>query len=201
VLNEEIVIGLVGAGSVSPGRRRGIEVFIYNFKQSGAEFEYDGSEWTQYKVSNTAYVIIELNSDDANFVNVWSVDTWKEKDEDGVMHKYYEVQGMFTFELIQAQIGNKLMWIIPIGEDTDHGLLTGQAKTRKTGTENHTIAATLTGYFIWHESDGDDKDEGAGTMSLRINSKMTNDWHSLGGEEASNAIVDYLESKNYEPYY
>jgi hypothetical protein len=174
------------------------EVFIYNLKQSGAEYQYDGSEWTQHKVSSTAYVVIEPNNDDANFVNIWSIDTWKEKDEDtGRMQKYYEVQDVFTLELLQAQIGNKLMWIMPLAGDTENSLLTGQAKTKRIGTENHTIAATFTGYFIWHESDGDYRDEGAGTMSLKLNSKMTNDWYSLSGEGATNTIVDYLESKDY----
>jgi hypothetical protein len=174
------------------------EVFIYNLKQSGTEYQYDEGGWTQSKVSSTSYLVIEPNIDDANFVNVWSVDTWKEKDDTGKMQNYYEVQDVFTLELIQAQIGNKLMWIMPVAiGDGDNGLLTGQAKTRKIGTVNHTIAATLTGYFIWHETDGDYRDEGAGTMSLKLSSKMTNDWHALSGEDAANAIVAYLESKGY----
>jgi len=174
------------------------EVFIYNLKQSGAEYEYDGSEWTQSKVSITGYVIIEPNIDDANFVNGRSVETWKEKDPNGKMQKYYEVQDMFTFEFLQAQIGKKLMWIImPSADDTDHTLLTGEAKTRKIGTENRTIAAKLTGYAIWDETDGDYRNVGSGTVLLQLNSKMTTDWHALSGEDATDAIVDYLESKGY----
>jgi hypothetical protein len=177
----------------------GAEVFIYNSNQSGTEFEYDGSEWTQYKVGGrTTYVVIEPNSDDANFVNVWSVDTWRGKDANGVMHNYYEVQDMVTLEFIQARIGNKLMWIVPIVGDTEYDLLTGQAKKVKIDAENHTIPVTLTGYFIWNESDVDYRDEGAGTTSMKLNAKMTKQWHSLGGEDAKDAIVAYLESKGYE---
>lgn len=181
------------------------DVFIYNSKESTAEFEYDENEqadweWVQYKEIDKAYVVFEPNSNDANFVDVLSIYFWKEKNDVGVMCKYYEIGGVTTLEHIQAQIGTKLMWILPIVDaGGTNGLLSGQAKTKKIGAVDHIIAATITGSYVWRDSDGDYRDEGTGTLSWTLNSKMTTDWHALSGENAKNQIVAYLEGLGYTP--
>jgi len=180
------------------------DVFIYNSKTSNAEFEYDKNEegwsWMRYKSIDKAYVVFEPNSVDANFVNILFVDFWKEKDGSGVMRKYYGVGDVITLELVQAQIGIKLMWIMPIVDSYGtNGLLSGQAKAIKIVAINHTIAATFTGSIVWHDSDGDYRDEGTGTLSWTLNPKMTNNWHTLSGESAKDEIVADLVELGYEP--
>lgn len=165
------------------------DVFIYNLKQSGVEFEDQEGEgnWTQSsKVSYTSYAIIEVNMDGPSLVSLWSVDTWKESGKN-----YYDVneEDVNTFKLLPAQNGTK--WILL----TDGTLLTGQVKSTKIGNQNLTIATKLTGYFIWQDLTGGDI--GAGTMSLQLNATMTKNWHAISGAEAKDALVAYLVSKGY----
>ena len=177
------------------------DVFVYNAKQSGVDFYYDGDSWIQSKASGSGtYLIIEPNYDD-NTVNVWEADTWKEKDEEtGETYKYYEVGDVYTLDFLQAQIGKKLMWIVNGTDDVYNTriMVSGQAKLKKIGTENHTVAATLTGYAIW--GDIADEDLGGGAVSLTLNAKFTL-YVQDSGEDVDIAISAYLEEVlGYESY-
>jgi hypothetical protein len=166
------------------------DVFIYNLKQSGVEFQDEEGNWTQSKVSDTTYFVIEVDMDGPSLVSLWSVDTWKASGKN-----YYDVneQDVSNFELLPAQNGKK--WIILYASDTEHGLLTGQVQSTKIGNQKLNIATKLTGYFIWHDVTGGDI--GAGTMSLQLNVTMTKNWHALSSAEAKDALVVYLVSKGY----
>jgi hypothetical protein len=179
------------------------DVFIYNVKQRGVDFYYDEDKesWTKSKASGSGtYLIAEPNYDE-NTVNIWEAETWKEKDEEtGETYKYYEVGDMYTLDFLQTQIGKKLMWIISGTNDAYNTriMLAGQEKLKKIGTENHTVAAALTGYAIW--GDIVDEDLGGGAVSLTLNSKFTL-YVQDSEEDAATAISDYLENVlGYEPY-
>lgn len=152
-----------------------VNVFVYNLKQSGAEFEYDSGAggWVKEPKSNhTFYIVVEVDRSNLNSINIWSVETWKEKDA-GVTTNYYTKDGPSDINFVETLIANKTTWIAS-GDVGDNTLImiSGQAKSKKIGNTNYIVAATLTGYAIFGDIEPDE-DIGGGTLSLTLNSKIT----------------------------
>jgi hypothetical protein len=179
------------------------DVFVYNKKNSGVEFEYYGDSWTQSNPSSDSgqYLIIEPNYND-NTVNILEADTWKEKDEGGVTHKYYEAYEIGTLAFLQTRIGSKQMWIISGNGTGDSNntriIISGQPKSTKIGTDTYTVAATLNGYAIWGAIV--DEDLGGGSMSLKLNSTITKELVSSDADVISAISAYFEEVLGYEPY-
>ncbi|MGD0552755.1 MAG: hypothetical protein ABSB25_08895 [Sedimentisphaerales bacterium] len=175
------------------------DVFVYNFKQSGVELEYnaDTDAWVQSKLSGTTYVVIQVDSD-SNSVNIWSIDTSKEKDPDtGETTKYYTVNGPDTVNFLQTPIAKKNTWIIEgTLDDSTRLMLSGPSKSAKIGSKTYTVAAALSGYSIYGSID--DEDLVGGTLSLTLNSTITKVMVSSDADVAG-AIDDYFQGLGYEP--
>jgi len=186
------------------------DVFVYNSSfKSGVEFKYDGDKdaWGQLKVSGSAYVVVRVDSNSPNDVDIWSIDTWEEKDTDEddkpITIKYYTVDGPLTLSFLQTLIANKNTWIIegtPGDQHNSRNLFSGQAKLTKIGSQTYTVAATLSGYVIF--GDIESENVGGGPMSLKLNSKFTLyvQQQMAVGEDVESAISDYFENVlGYEP--
>jgi hypothetical protein len=182
------------------------DVFVYNAKQSGVYFYYDGDvdAWVQSKSSgDTIYVVIQVDSSSPGSVNIYSIDTWKEKGTDEndkpITYKYYTVDGPYTFSFLQTTIAKKITWIIEgtAGEYNSRIMVSGQTKSTKIGTVNYTVAATLTGYSI--DGDIESQDVSGGTVSLKLNSTITKELVS-SDEDVAGAIDTYFQGLDYEPY-
>jgi hypothetical protein len=177
------------------------DVFVYSFKLSGAELEYnaDTDAWVQVKPSNHTYVVIQVDSNSPDSVNIWSIDTWKEKDTDtGETTKYYTVTGPDTVNFLQTLIAKKNMWIVEgTLSDSTRFMLSGQTKSTKIGSQTYTVAATLNGYSIY--GDIESEDLVGGTLSLTLNSKVTAALAALDEEDVAIAIDDYFQGLEYEP--
>jgi hypothetical protein len=187
------------------------DVFVYNFKQSGVDFYYDGDvdAWVKSKSGGgTTYVVVQVDSDYANAtdINIWSIDTWKEKETDEdtgktITIKYYSVDGPYTMSFLQTLIAKKTMWIVEgdVGDEYNSRImLSGQAKSTKIGTVNYIVAATLSGYSI-DGSIGSGDVEG-GTVSLKLNSTITKALVA-SDEDVLGAIDSYFgeDGLGYEP--
>jgi hypothetical protein len=181
------------------------DVFVYNFKESGVDFYYDGDvdAWVQSKPSgDTAYVVIQMDSGSSD-VNIYSIDIWKEKEEDedtGKMttYTYYSVDGPYTISFLQTTITRKNMWIIEgtaSDEENTRMMLSGQAKSTKIGSGTYTVAATLSGYFVFGNIENEDV--GGSTVSWKLNSKITKEL--VSSDDVISSIDAYFEGLGYEP--
>jgi hypothetical protein len=187
------------------------DVFVYNLKQSGVEFGYDEDKdaWAPKKSSYVSYVVIQVDIS-ASDVNIWAIDTWKEKDTDEddtpITVKYYTIDGPYTISFLQTTIAKKNTWIVEGISSDEYNtriMVSGQEKLTKIGTENYTVAATLTGYAIY--GDIESQDVGGGPLSLKLNSTITNKIlvALASSDEIESAISYYFESEaggSYEPY-
>ena len=178
------------------------DVFVYNAKQSGMEFGYDADAdaWTQSKSGDTTCVVIQADSNSPGFVNMCSINTWKEKDDEGVMHKYYALDGIYTISFLQTQIAKKNTWIIS-GTSSDeynaHIMVSGQARSTKIGSGAYTVAAFLNGYTTY--GDIENQNVGGGPLSLQLNFRITEELVS-SDEDIIDAISAYFEEVlGYEP--
>jgi len=176
------------------------DVFVYNLKQSGVEFGYnaDKDAWAPTKSSYVSYVVIQVDSNSPDSVNIWAIDTWKEKDADtGETTKYYTVDGPYTISFLQTTIAKKNTWIaegISSDQSNTRVMVSGQAKSTKIGTDTYTVAATLSGYAIF--GDIADEDVGGGPVSLTLNSKITTALVSSDAD-VPGAISNYFDGLGY----
>ncbi|MGA2171853.1 MAG: hypothetical protein ABSG82_02410 [Sedimentisphaerales bacterium] len=182
-------------------------VFVYNLKQSGVEFEYNADTkdgegaWVQSpKSSDTEYVVIQVDSNSPDSVNIYSINTQKGKDPDtGEAYKNYTVDGPYTISFLQTTIA-KNMWIVEGTLDDGYNTritLSGQAKSSKIGSHTYTVAAALSGYSIYG-SINDNQDIGGGPVSLTLNSKITTALVSSDADVIG-AIDTYFQGLGYEP--
>jgi len=174
------------------------DVFVYNFKQSGVELAYnaDTDAWVQSKPGHTTYVVVQVDSNSPDSVNIWSIDTWKEKDTDEddkpITIKYYTVDGPSTVSFLQTPIAKKNVWIVEgTLDDSTRLMLSGQSKSTKIGTTKYIVAATLSGYSIYGSID--EEDLVGGTISLTLNSTITKVLVS-SDDDVDGAISDYFEN-------
>jgi hypothetical protein len=175
------------------------DVFVYNFKKSGVEFENDGDAWIKSpKSSDTTYVVIQVDSNSPDSINIWSVDTSKGKDPDtGETFKTYTVDGPSTVSFLQTPIAKKNTWIIEgTLDDSTRLMLSGQTKLTKISSQMYTVAAALSGYSIYGSIDGEDL-VGA-TISLTLNATITKVMVS-SDEDIAGAIDDYFHGLGYDP--
>jgi hypothetical protein len=179
------------------------DVFVYNFKLGGVYFEQDDEgNWVRSKPEgDTLYFVIQVDSNSPDSVNIRVIDTWKEKDDEGVMHKYYTIDGPYTISFLQTLIARKNTWIIEgttSDEDNTRIMVSGQAKLKKIGTPTYTVAATLTGYLIYGNIES--QEVGGHTVSLKLNSKITTALVSSDAD-VTGAIDAYFgeDGLGYEP--
>jgi hypothetical protein len=169
-------------------------VIVYNMKQNNSNIDWDdmSQQWSQTKDTYTSYVIVEpIGSGTAK---VFSVDIWQEK-ESGKTTKYASAQSVGEMELIEAQIGKKLMWIISFEDGNNRVMLTGEAKNAKIGTTPYTFASKFAGLSIWDRNeDGGDRYVGSSNITMSLNSSYTKRAYddNLDGEGAMNALLNYL---------
>ncbi|MGB7581554.1 MAG: hypothetical protein WBL85_03785 [Sedimentisphaerales bacterium] len=205
---KRLLVVLLALGLSVPAMAHSGGVLVYNLKQSGVEFEYnsDANAWAQSPKSNHShYLVIELDSNYPDSINLWSVETWKEKDA-GVTTNYYTAEGPADINFTETSAASKTIWIIsdifPSGGSPVHIMVSGQAKPTKIGTGTYTVAAAMSGYVIF----GDiipDGDVGAGTLSMTLNPKATTAlaaWVLSDSGDVDSAISDYFETTlGYEP--
>lgn len=173
-------------------------VLIYNWKEKIIEMELEAEQWYQWKENLKGYIVLEPNAPDE--ANIWFIETWKEKDLDGKMRKYYYTDGPFTLELIKADLGKKTVWVLISMSDQHSLILTGDAKPTKIGGEKFTIPKKFDGTFVWDEPQGDDdRDFGTAKESLRLHPRRTAEAKEAKwtGRQAADAIADHLERKGY----
>ncbi len=204
---KRLLVVLLALGLSVPAMAHSGGVLVYNLKQSGVEFEYDSdaNAWAQSPKSNHShYLVIELDSNSPGSINLWSVETWKEKDA-GVTINYYTAEGPADINFTETSTASKTIWIISdifsSGDSSVHIMVSGQAKSTKIGTGTYTVAAAMSGYVIF--GDIPDGDVGAGTLSLTLNPKatiaLTAQVQNDSGDIDS-AISDYFENVlGYEP--
>jgi hypothetical protein len=178
------------------------DVFVYNAKQSGMEFGYDADTdaWIQSKSGDTTYIVIQTDSNSPGFVNICAINTWKEKDDEGVMYKYYALDGVYTISFLQTQIAKKNTWIISGTSSDEHNariMVSGQARSIKIGSGTYTAAALLNGYTTY--GDIESENIGGGPLSLQLNFRITEELVS-SDEDITDAISAYFEEVlGYEP--
>lgn len=168
------------------------DVFVYNWIENKTGFELDGSTWEQIKDKPAGYNVVDV---DNNEITIWSIVTWKGKDKNGKTQNFCELDFVESYELLQVQIENKQMWIIPAAGDAWRMLLMGEAKPNKISSS--TIAAKLDGFAIVDEADGANREIRNVKTSFRLNSKMTLDCRGLTAEQAVERILGSLEIKGY----
>jgi hypothetical protein len=198
---KRLLVVLLALGLSVPAMAQAAGVLVYNLKQNGVEFEYNSGTgaWVQSPKSNHAhYIVIEMDSNYPDSINLWSIETWKEKDA-GVTTNYYTAEGPADINFIETSIANKTRWIISdifsSGGSSTHIMVSGQAKSTKIGLQNYVVAATMSGYVIF--GDIPDEDVGAGTLSLTLNPKVTTAlaaWVLSDSGDVDNAISDYFET-------
>lgn len=182
-------------------------VFVYNYKESGVEFGYNadanagaGAWVVPPKSSHTTYIVIQADSNSPDSVNLWSIDTWKEKDPDtGETHKYYTVDGLYTINFLETTIAKKKTWIaegILSDSYSTHIMLSGQTKLTKIGSQPYTVAAALSGYTIYGNIANEDV--GGGPVSLTLNTTITKVLVS-SDDDVAGAIDTYFQGFGYEP--
>lgn len=201
---KRLLVVLLALGLSVPAMAQSTDVnaFVYNLKQSGVEFEYDSgtSAWVKSPKSNhTFYVVVEVDGSAPTSINLWSVETWKEKDA-GVTTNYYTKEGPSDINFIETPIANKMMWIASgdVGNNTLI-MVSGQAKLKKIGTTTYTVAATMSGYAIFGDIEPDE-DIGGNTVSLTLNPKITTALVAqvlIDSGDVDSAISDYLEGLGY----
>jgi hypothetical protein len=178
------------------------DVLVYNAKQSGMEFGYDADAdaWVQSKPGAVAYVVIQTDSNTPGFVSICSINTWKEKDDEGVMHKYYAFDGIYIISFLQTPIAKKNTWVISGTSSERYNariMVSGQARSIKIGSGAYTAAALLNGYTTY--GDIESENIGGGPLSLQLNFRITEELVS-SDEDITDAISAYLEEVlGYEP--
>jgi hypothetical protein len=175
----------------------GANVFIYGSKETSASISYDWGTWEQSKESETAFVIVEPNDTDAT-AGLWAIEVWKEKGKDGKTYKCAAAEEVGEVDLLKAQVGKKLMWVISSEGADSRAMLTGQAKPTKIGDETVVVATSLTGTSIWDESESEnERDLGTAKVALKLNAKLTLSEYALSGSEAMDAIMKDLVEEGY----
>jgi hypothetical protein len=179
------------------------DVFVYNTKQTGVEFGYseDSDAWDQLKSDDTTYVVIQVDSNTPDFVNICTINTWKEKDDVGLKHKYYALDGVYLISFLQTPIAKKNTWIIS-GTSSElyntHIMVSGQAKPAKIGSGTFTVASVLNGYTTY--GDIENQNVGGGRLSLQLNFRITEELVSRD-EDMIDAVSAYLEEVlGFEPF-
>lgn len=201
----------------------GASVLIYTMKSSDTGMEYDWDDdigaymWYQWKGTYPGYLIIGpgSSSESIELRAVWTDKYGKQK--------YAYTQYWGEIELVQASIlasnKTKWTWILSDVEDEYRMLLTGDIKPIMIGSvKNKTykscgschdsadladkgdidpnIPATLTGYTIMDEKEGDPvityRDLFIGKMTLTLNTKMTLKAHLDGNLDAYDATYGVL---------
>jgi hypothetical protein len=190
---KKLLLILVLLAIAVPVSAKGL-VVVYNMKQSNSNIDWDdmSQEWSQTKDTYNAYVVVEPTG--SGTAKVFSIDIWNEKDKSGKTTKYASAQSVGEMDLIPAQIGKKLMWIISFEDGKNRVLLTGAAKNAKIGTSAYTFASKLAGLSIWNQGDGGDRYIGSGKITMSLNSSYTKYAYdnTLDGEGAMNKLLEHL---------
>jgi len=170
-------------------------VYVESYKETEIVINPNTGQGDIDKPSGRAYRILEQVDNDT--IANQTIELWKDKDDNGKMQNYYEVDPQWTADFITADIGKKLMWVISYEDGTVRLLLTGEAKLNK--TIGSTIAVKLDGYAIWDEIDDDEgiRDVGYGKLSFKLDAKLTLKVKGLSSEQAVDAIVNDLKASGY----
>ncbi len=172
-------------------------VYIEQYNETEIEVDPNTGQGGLNKHSGRAYRILEQVDNDT--IANRTIELWKDKDDNGKMQNYYEVDPQWTADFIMADIGKKLMWIISYEDGTVRLLLMGEAKLNK--TIGLTIAAKLDGYALWDEIDDDEGEVerhiGYGKVTFRLDAKLTLKVKGLSSEQAVEVIVNDLKARGY----
>jgi hypothetical protein len=193
------------------------DVLVYNAKQAEVEMQSASGVWLQVNGSYTDYFVIEPQTNGT--AGVWSVMTYKAKDQSGKTQNYYTTQNLGALALLQVQVGAKQKWIITGTSSQLRIMLTGDGKPAKPAPGDHgngplcsnchsgrpdraatpASAPTMTGSSVWDETTGADRAIGTAKISIKLNTKMTATVAKSGynSSAAVNYIVGTLTAKGY----
>ncbi len=177
----------------------GAEVLIYKMTTKQVSFMEDPSGWELEKENVKGYLVLEGGPGD-DTVDLWSIGLWKDKDPNGKMQKYAGAEHAGKYEIIEAEIGNKTLWIITGGDEDQKVLLTGQMTEAKLGDEVQHFAKKLTGIVISDTEDNPgERDIGNTKVTLALQTKESIEAlaEDYDGDEAVDFLLNELEGKGY----
>jgi hypothetical protein len=202
------------AAIASAGTVQKQEVLIYTYTEKVTDYtcDVDGIDlsqvnyypWEKTVSTKTGYVALQSTSTVS--IAAWYVDTWKEKDANGVTHKYAKPEHPATYIYNRTNVNSKRTWILALKSLDKYTVLKGDEKEIWVpAVDKHADAPTaLTGSREWYYTSADNiLHAGTSTMTLKYHSKFTNQYYAdpamLDAMYAVEGIIgEYLADKGYE---
>jgi hypothetical protein len=167
------------------------DVFIYSHKSSGSGTDNNNGDWGTFKVTETAYTIIQVNFNDTNKIDIWAIGLTK---ANGIKYAALDEIGEVNFVVAPLSAANKTVWIIGADDSNGFFMVSGQAKQKKIDIGySPLVASSLSGPYIWDQTIGSHRAIGIGKIAMSLNTDFTKQAHNYStAKDAANALIAAL---------
>ncbi len=182
-----IILCATAIASAQPQAKSEVIIYKYMEKSTDHTCDFSGSsddmlntlEWEKSNEKETGYFIMQRGAASSTVAYGWHVYTWKAPDKNGKMQKYALMGSYVVYNFNTAHVGDKVSWIVGLGNSDGHFVLKGDEKgvKIKASDKNHDIAKSLTGTHNWYYQEGTIQHAGSSTISLKYHSGFTNDYY------------------------